>query len=152
MKMIKLQITRNGIVLFLIGLMVVLLISCLGYSDTAVYLANLSLMLFYVIVLVFTFRRHGFFSVQCLFLISLCVFSFFGIFLSVIGVNEYRDAQEWVGIIWNNTTAKTVSVYYIMFLAIFSFICADDKAVGASSFIRNELGNSENVFFARPSE
>lgn len=133
----KIQITKNGFILFLSICMTAVLTVCLDDSERSVHFINTVLLITYACVLCFTLRRHGFFSLQGLFLISLCVFSFFGIFLSVVGIGDYKNAQEMVHMTWTNLTAKTVSTYYIIFLACYTLLCSDYK-VSKNKELRND--------------
>lgn len=128
----KLYIKRNeGIsIIILIFISIADIIFSLGvYEDWTVKLLEIELLIVYIYVLSSFWNKFGLYDLKTLFLITLGIFSFVNVFLTIFGLEDFMHRQWSVSdFTWKTETAVNVLTYYIIFLSIYYTVCVVKKS------------------------
>lgn len=127
----KVYVKRNERLSILILLLISLINIVLSqgvYGDWTVKLVEIELLIVYAYVLSSFWKKFGLYDLKTLFLITLGIFSFVNVFLTIFGLEDFMHRKWSVSdFTWENETAVNVLTYYILFLSIYYTICLTKK-------------------------
>lgn len=135
----NIKFTKQDIVIINI-ILILSACSLLPSASMGVTIIEVALLITFAYVYAVSIRHFGLFSVESLFLFSLMLFTFIRIFLSIFGLDDFRNGVVSIkNFRWDDEIAITAIFYYIVFLLIYLVIVLKRNTV--SLFNYEEQGN-----------